>query len=235
MPHLLQLGFRQILADYPEATDGIYWIDTDGDEDSTDAYEVYCDMSGGGWTHQSDGSSWSLGYTGDVQSITTADIDAEYSFTVYGAAGGTGGGVDSDGGYGGRAGGTRTFSAGTTLYVYVGGQGEAGGPADSGTCDRAGGYNGGGASSRGGSGGGGGTDIRLVSGDLSSRILVGGGDRHQCNDEGGGGGGWYGGGAGGGANFPAGGGSSYYDGMDGSTSTETGVNSGHGYVEYVFR
>jgi hypothetical protein len=168
----------QILDDYPTAVDGTYWIDTDGDEDSTDDYQVYCDMLGGGWTLQTDGTPWSFGYTGGTQLLTTVGIEVDYRFTVYGAAGGTGaaGGEPSNGGYGGKAQGARTFEAGTTLYVEVGGRGDSGGSADSGPCStRVGGYNGGGRGSQGGSAGGGGTDIRLVLGVLSSRILVGGG------------------------------------------------------------
>jgi hypothetical protein len=185
----------QILDDYPSAVDAIYWIDTDDDGDSTDDYQVYCDMSGGGWTQHVGGAPWSLNYTGGTQVLTTVGIEVDYRFKVYGAAGGTG--EDNNGGYGGMASGVRTFAANTTLVVVVGGRGESGGGADTGTCDRVGGYNGGGSAAQGGSGGGGGTDIRLSPGDHGSRIIVGGGGggcgNENCDYYGGAGGGLTGG------------------------------------------
>ena len=104
----------------------------------------------------------------------TVGVEAEYHFTLYGAAAGTG--ISTDGGYGGVAEGARSFDPGTTLYVVVGGEGDSGGTADTGSCNtRIGGFNGGGRGSQGGSAGGGGTDLRLTVGDLDSRILVAGG------------------------------------------------------------
>jgi len=44
------LSCKKILDDGYSSGDGTYWIDPDGDGDTSDAFEVYCDMSGGGWT-----------------------------------------------------------------------------------------------------------------------------------------------------------------------------------------
>ncbi len=283
-----------ILSDDPSAADGTFWIDPDGDGDTSDAFQVHCDMSGGGWAYQSAGTPFRLDYTGSTQRIDTPAASTTYRFTAYGAAAGLGhnaaggscGSGNKSGGHGGMAEGSKTFSAGTTLYVEVGGMGDNGTCADQGTANQnQGGYNGGGRGTRGGSGGGGATDVRTVSGDLSSRILVAGGgggcgsesgnyyggagggltggtsengcpggtqtaggscnsssgsfgqggNNVQDNDEGGGGGGWYGGPAGGTSNSAGGGGSSYHGGMDGDQATSSGVNSGDGYLEYIFQ
>jgi len=181
-----------LLEDFPSAADGTYWIDPDADGDTADASQVWCDMSGGGWTYASEGVPFTVEYTGGTQTIETAGVAAEYWFAAYGAAAGTGG--SEDGGQGGVAEGSATFDADTVLYVEVGGQGDAGGSADSGDCNtRVGGYNGGGRGSQGGSAGGGATDLRTADGDLSSRILVGGGGGgcgyESCSYAGGDGGG----------------------------------------------
>ena len=273
--------------------DGTYWIDLDG-AGGSNAVEVYCDMSGGGWTYESVGTPFRIDYTGAVITHTTPGTETEYEFSLYGAS--DGGGPGSSPQQGGEAFGNKVFNAGTEIHVYVGGQGDAGGNADAGPCStRSGGFNGGGRGSQGGSGGGGATDIRTTLGSLNSRLLVAGGaggcgyggspgcdfqggdgggltgdagsfshttggsggtqsaggtsphssaangsfgqggNNAQCNDEGGGGGGWYGGAAGGLDNTTGGGGSSYVDGMDSNTGTTTGVNTGNGYAEYVFR
>ena len=285
-----------LLADDPSAVDGTYWIDPDADGDTSDAFQVHCDMANGGWAYASSGVPFTLGYTGGTQTLESVGVEATYLFTAYGAAAGQGhnaagnscGSGSLTGGHGGSATGSITLAASTTLYVEVGGQGDDGTCADQGTANlNVGGYNGGGRGSRGGSAGGGGTDLRTTDGDLSSRILVGGGgggcgyesciyggghgggetggtsdtgatggtqtaggtngygsgdgsfgvggDNVQDNDEAGGGGGWYGGAAGGTANTAGSGGSSYTGGMDGDQATSTGVNSGDGYLEYVFR
>jgi len=289
-----------LLADDPTAADGTYWVDPDADGDTSDAFQAWCDMTGGGWTYESQGTPFALSFTGATQTVEMAGVSAEYRFTAYGAAAGRGyntlgvgscGSGSLTGGFGGSATGSATFAANTTLYVEVGGQGDDGGCADQGSYNtRVGGYNGGGRGSQGGSAGGGATDLRTIDGDLSSRILVAGGgggcgsesciyggghgggtsggspashsnvtggtqsaggsssysgsaagslgvggSNVQGNDEGGGGGGYYGGASGGTANVPGAGGSSYTGGMTADQSTTSGVSSGDGAVEYVFR
>ena len=167
---------------------GDYYIDPTG----TSSTQAYCDMTNGGWTYASLGTPFSMAFTGAEQTLLTADASTEYLFTLYGAAGGTG--INNNGGSGGWAEGSKTFNAGTTLYVYVGGQGDAAGVADTGSANtRTGGFNGGGRGTRGGSGGGGATDIRTTSGDLSTRIIAAGGGGgcgyNSCEDAGGDGGG----------------------------------------------
>jgi len=44
------LSCAGIKTEYPSSTDGTYWIDPDGDTDPTNSRNVYCDMTGGGWT-----------------------------------------------------------------------------------------------------------------------------------------------------------------------------------------
>ena len=285
-----------LLSEFSSLTDGTYWIDPDDDGDTTDAFQVWCDMTGGGWAWASSGVPFSVSYTGGSQTLVTAAVATTYQFTTVGAAAGEGhnaaggscGSGSLTGGHGGSATGSLEIAASTSLTLEVGGQGDDGTCADQGSYDRnVGGYNGGGRGSQGGSAGGGATDVRLTAGDLTSRILVGGGgggcgsesgnyggghgggltgdtsdsgatggtqtaggvgsggagvgtfgvghDNVQGNDEGGGGGGWYGGAAGGTSNAAGSGGSSYYGGMTADQATTAGVNSGDGYVEYIFR
>ncbi|MFK7930359.1 MAG: MopE-related protein, partial [Myxococcota bacterium] len=40
---------KDILADYSSSSDGTYWIDPNDDGDTTDAFQVVCDMTNGGW------------------------------------------------------------------------------------------------------------------------------------------------------------------------------------------
>ncbi|HLW96252.1 MAG TPA: glycine-rich protein, partial [Solirubrobacteraceae bacterium] len=100
------------------------------------------------------------------------------------ATGGSGGnGANSTGGLAAIATGNLAVTPGETLYVEVGGAGDAGNLSDS---SDAGGFNGGAAGSTGGAGGGGAADVRTCSttvvtcpdgsaSSLASRLLVGGG------------------------------------------------------------
>ena len=173
-------------------SDGTYWIDPDG----SGAFQVYCDMFGGGWTYESVGVPFRIGYTGASVTITAPTINTEYDFSLYGAS--DGGGPNNSPSGGGLAFGRKVFTAGTNIHVYVGGQGDTAGGADQGPCNtRTGGFNGGGLGSQGGAGGGGATDIRTTLGDLNSRLLVaagaGGCGYESCNFLGGAGGGLTGG------------------------------------------
>ena len=115
-------------------------------------------------------------YTGDYYSFT-APFNGTYSLKAWGAQGGNDPAYPSTvfGGRGGYAAGDVYLTAGTTIYVYVGGQGT-----------------GSTLSTWNSTGGGGATDFRLTSGawnlsaGLYSRILVagGGGGRHGKNYEG---------------------------------------------------
>jgi hypothetical protein len=107
---------------------------------------------------------------------------------------GASGGVDyywSDslsltGGLGGRVRTTLSVLPNTLYAIYIGGIG--GSRSTGGVIGCAGGFNGGGNSgTNGGAGGGGGSDIRTVSSDLTSRLIVaggGGGASHFCYGKG---------------------------------------------------
>jgi hypothetical protein len=118
----------------------------------------------------------SFNYTGDVQTFTVP-VTGKYKLEVWGSQGGNDPAFPTTvfGGRGGYSKGEVTLTAGTILYIYVGGEGSG--------C----------TSSRWNStGGGGSSDIRLVGGNwndnggLYSRIIVagGGGGRHGKNYEG---------------------------------------------------
>ncbi len=133
-----------------------------------------------------------FGYTGSAQSITLPA--GTYLLETFGAQGGA---YNSGyaGGYGGYTSGIVTFDTATTLYVYVGKQGDSY-PTNYSTGVP---YNGGGKGYGGGGDGGGSTDIRLIGGDwyndtsLRSRILVaGGGGGSDLYSKGGHGGGYAG-------------------------------------------
>lgn len=135
------------------------------------------------------------GSDGSVQTLSIP-ISGRYKLEVWGAQGGYGynNATTYASGNGGYSYGTATFTKGTTLYVYIGGQGIIGGTTSS---IKAGGFNGGGASgyNRAGSGGGG-TDIRVNSTDTLARIIVaggGGGGAYYSKYTGGAGGGVSGG------------------------------------------
>ena len=110
-------------------------------------------------------------------------VSGTYEIEAWGAQGGSGGwysnsSYSSTGGLGGYAKGFITLSAGTTLYVLVGQQGE-GYPSPSTKMEnltaRKGGWNGGGGNSVStypGTGGGGASDIRIGGTSLNDRKLV---------------------------------------------------------------
>ena len=114
-------------------------------------------------------------YSGAAQTFNVPSTVTQVTVTAYGAQGGTavGGAV---GGPGGEAVETLNVTPGSTLYVYVGGQGTGGG---------AGGFNGGGAGGIGtevlilavqhGGGGGGASDVRSTPPTLTHRLVVAGG------------------------------------------------------------
>ncbi|NEM99038.1 glycine-rich protein, partial [Pontibacter burrus] len=131
-------------------------------------------------------------FTGSVQTFTVP-VTGKYTLETWGAQGGNDLKVPNQfGGRGGYSKGEVTLTAGTTLYIYVGGQG-------TGSTN----------SSWASTGGGGATDIRLINGawnnsdGLYSRIIVagGGGGRHGENYEGASSG--YVGNDGGGLNAPS--------------------------------
>lgn len=131
------------------------------------------------------GVIYSYDYTGAYQTFT-APVDGNYKIELWGAQGG----IIKNYSYtkGGYTTGTIYLTAGTTMYVYVGGAGSYNGIR---VIPNNGGYNGGGNGGHGvnhatytyfdGASGGGATDVRLSSGlwndkdGLKSRIMVAGG------------------------------------------------------------
>ena len=113
-------------------------------------------------------------YTG-AQQRYTATRNCAAILEVWGAQGGSTNawGYSAVGGKGGYSVGTISLTSGTTLSIYVGGQGSTT-TADNSTI-YGGGFNGGGNGNNGGGGGGGGTDIRNGGSALSNRIIVAGG------------------------------------------------------------
>uniref|UniRef100_UPI00203F6294 glycine rich domain-containing protein n=1 Tax=Odoribacter lunatus TaxID=2941335 RepID=UPI00203F6294 len=153
------------------------------------------------------GQSWTkrleiqreFAYTGGSQSITLAP--GKYKMECWGAQGGrtrVNGTLGASIGYGGYSKGELVLTSSRTFYAYVGGIGGNGKGSKTGG---AGGWNGGGKGGNDegddtGGGGGGASDIRLVAGNLYSRIMVaggGGGGTGTGNASGGVGGGLTGG------------------------------------------
>ena len=173
--------------------------------------------------------SQTFNYTGSVQTFT-APITGAYTLDVYGARGGN---ITSyyptNGGLGGRAQGTINLTAGQTINIYVGEQGQdrQGNHPYGGCTNTPGGWNGGGANQSAGNGspGGGASDIRVGGNTLADRVIVAGG---------GGGCGWTyaAGGAGGGTtggagtNHPTGGGTQAAGGAVGANSASCQKTAG---------
>ena len=157
-------------------------------------------------------------YTGAAQAYV---IPANVNAVAVTAVGGSGGNAGYAGGRGAVVASTVPVTPGSTLYVYVGGNGAGGGSA-------AGGFNGGGNASGygGGASGGGASDIRTAAGDLASRLLIAGG--------GGGAGSGYDttapGGDAGSPNGSAGGGSDSYGQPGGGGTQSAGGNGGSSSV-----
>lgn len=113
----------------------------------------------------------------------TVPVSATYTLEVWGAQGGNAGyngTVATNGGKGGYAKGFISLTAGQTVYIYVGGQGE--GTSGTSTANSlAGGFNGGGNGYNGnsnterGGGGGGGTDVRVGGNTFTDRVIIAGG------------------------------------------------------------
>ncbi|MCU0434992.1 MAG: HYR domain-containing protein [Bacteroidia bacterium] len=103
-------------------------------------------------------------FTGAVQQFVVPPGVTSVTIKTWGAQGGAN--WVNNNNFGGFVQGTVAVTPGATLYVYVGGQPLTG---------TVGGYNGGGAGDGAGKGGGGGTDVRTISNDLNSRLIVAGG------------------------------------------------------------
>jgi len=186
-------------------------------------------------TSVSSSGSQTFNYTGSQQTFTVPSGVSTITIKVWGGQGGSGGYYSSatycsTGGKGGYATGDLSVTAGNTVYVYVGGQGE--GFATCNTYMRSqpqkfGGWNGGGNGYGGtypGTGGGGASDIRYGGTSISDRKIIAGG--------GGGGGNAYtstqlsNGGAGGGASGETMANSTqFYNRTPGSGATQSSGNS----------
>lgn len=161
-------------------------------------------------------------YTGNYQ-LFVVPYTGVYKLETWGAQGGNT--SSFAGGKGGYATGRLNLTAGTNLYVYVGGQ----------ATSTAGGFNGGGAGGGGydfpGVGGGGATDIRINTNSLTNRIIVaggGGGGNHATSSTGGYGGGPAGGDGGTQVSYcvsaPGGGGKDYTGGIGGTNASSCGTS-----------
>jgi hypothetical protein len=154
------------------------------------------------------GDSITYSYSGGYETVTVP-IDVN-SIVVSVSAASCGSGGAGTPGYGANVQATISVSPGSTLYVFVGGQGTF----------PSGGWNGGGTGNGGGSGGGGASDIRSGGIDLTNRIIVAGG-----------GGGIY---TGGGCATPKGGDGGQV-GIDGGSGTacSDGGGGGGGATQYT--
>ena len=137
--------------------------------------------------HSSSSGSQTFSYTGSAQTFTVPSGVGTITIKVWGAQGGSGGyysssGNCSTGGKGRYATGDLSVTAGNTVYVYVGGQGEGYESCSIYMCcnieARDGGWNGGGGNNQTdypGTGGGGASDVRYGGSSLSNRKIVAGG------------------------------------------------------------
>ena len=125
-------------------------------------------------------------YTGSQQTFTVPSGVSSITIKTWGAQGGNSGYYSSSGncatgGKGGYSTGTLSVSAGNTVYVYVGGQGEGYSSCSiqmQSTGAKDGGWNGGGGNSitaYGGTGGGGASDVRYGGTATGNRKIVAGG------------------------------------------------------------
>ena len=137
-------------------------------------------------TSVSSSGSQTFNYTGSQQTFTVPSGVSTITIKAWGGQGGSGGYYSSGsycstGGKGGYATGDLSVTAGNTVYVYVGGQGEG-----FATCNtymqsqpqKFGGWNGGGNGYGGtypGTGGGGASDIRYGGTSISDRKIIAGG------------------------------------------------------------
>lgn len=124
----------------------------------------------------SDPTTFTLNYTGGIQTYTVPAGVTTLTVDLMGAKGGSGYPSVSAGGNGGRVTGTISVTPGQVLQIYVGGMG---GDASASLAGSAG-FNGGGigalySGAYGGGGGGGATDIRVPPYSLSDRIAIAGG------------------------------------------------------------
>ena len=133
-------------------------------------------------------------YTGSQQTFTVPTGVSSITIKTWGAQGGSGGYYSnssycSTGGKGGYSTGTLSVSAGNTVYIYVGGQGEgypSCGTQMINTGAKDGGWNGGGSNSitaYGGTGGGGASDVRYGGTGIGNRKIVAGGGGGGGNAE----------------------------------------------------
>lgn len=119
-------------------------------------------------------------YTGAAQTWTVPSDVTSATFDVYGASGGSAGGLSYPG-YGGRATAILTVTPNTEITLMVGGAGDSVSKGQGGSCGPhipSGGFNGGGDGGGGacpGSGGGGASDVRIGGAELSNRVIVAGG------------------------------------------------------------
>lgn len=124
---------------------------------------------------------YNFDYTGSYQTFVVPET-GRYKLEVWGAQGGNHS-ANAHGGYGGYSYGTINLSKGTTIYIYVGSQGQSVNVVSTYSSYA---FGGGGRSYTGSqsgvacAGGGGASDIRISQNSLYSRVLVAGGGGGAC-------------------------------------------------------